>query len=546
MLIYLASVFAPDSVPSIFKARAVKDPDTLSYEEAMRSSERLKWMEAAQAEISSLEAKHTWIEVPMSDAKSKIIPGTWVFRRKRDPSGKIRKFKGRYCVRGDLEEDDGADNFAPVVGWSTVRLFLVLCFILGWTTASIDFTNAFVQSVLDSPIWIHMPRGFQSAHGPGHCLRLKRSLYGLRRSPKLFSETALEAFLKLGFVQSKFDPCLLYKKGMMIVIYVDDCGIGAADPKDIDRLVDDLRAMGFELTREGDFSEFLGIKMEKREDGSIELTQKGLIDKILKATDMEDCKPNILPATAPLGSDPDGPPMEEKWSYPSVIGMLLYLTTNTRCDISFAVSQAARFSANPKQSHAAAVKGIIRYLKRTRDQGMILKPTGTLDLDLYVDADFCGMFNHEDATNPDSARSRTGFVIMLSGFPLIWKSQFQSSITCSTLEAEYNALSYSLKALLPLKRMLIEACSILEIPDPISSSIRARVFEDNQGAHTLASTHHITNRTRYFLNKWHWFWEHADEFDLIKIDSRNQRADYFTKVLVRDPFEHNRFLVQGW
>jgi hypothetical protein len=135
---------------------------------------------------------------------------------------------------------------------------------------------------------------------------------------------------------------------------------------------------------------------------------------------------------------------------------------------------------------------------------------------------------------------------MLSGFPLIWKSQFQSSITCSTLEAEYNALSYSLKALLPLKRMLIEACSILEIPDPISSSIRARVFEDNQGAHTLASTHHITNRTRYFLNKWHWFWEHADEFDLIKIDSRNQRADYFTKVLVRDPFEHNRFLVQGW
>jgi hypothetical protein len=197
-----------------------------------------------------------------------------------------------------------------------------------------------------------MPRGFQSANGPGHCLRLRRSLYGLRRSPKLFSETALEAFLKLGFTQSKFDPCLLYKKGMMIVIYVDDCGIGAADPKDIDRLVDDLRAMGFELTREGDFSEFLGIKMTKRDDGSIELTQTGLIDKILKATDMEDCKPNILPATAPLGSDPDGPPMEENWSYPSIIGMLLYLSTNTRCDISFAVSQAARFSANPKQSHA--------------------------------------------------------------------------------------------------------------------------------------------------------------------------------------------------
>ena len=543
---FLTSVHHPAPIPSALKARAVKDPDLLSFNDAMNSPDKTKWMDAAQKEITALESKDTWEEVPMSDAKAKIIPGTWVFRIKRNPAGDIKKYKARYCVRGDLEDDDEEDNFAPVVSWSTVRLFLVLTCILEWTTVSLDFTNAFVQSVLDSPVWVHVPRGFVSKLGQGHCLQLKRSLYGLRRSPKLFYETCTAGFAKLGFTQSKFDPCLLYKPGMLIVIYVDDCGVGAANPNDIDQLVDDLRNLGFELTREGDFSEFFGIKLHKRFDGSLLLTQRGLIDKILKATSLEDCKPNTLPSSTPLGSDPDGPPMNESWSYPSVIGMLLYLSTNTRCDIAFAVSQVARFSATPKQSHATAVKSIIRYLKRTADQGMILRPSGRLDLDLYVDADFCGLFKHEIDSNPDSARSRTGYVVMLSGFPLIWKSQLQTSIACSTLEAEYTALSYSLKALIPLKRLLVEAATKLNLSPSIRTSIRARVFEDNQGAYFLATNHRITNRTRYFLNKWHWFWDLSHEFDLYKIDSHGQFADYFTKPLPRELFDHNRLLVQGW
>lgn len=528
------------------KARAVKDPDLLTFDEAMRSPHRDQWMDAAQGEVSGLESKNTWKEVSVQAAKAKIIPGTWVFRIKRSPSGEVKKFKARFCVRGDLEEDNGDDNYAFVVSWSTVRLFLVLCALLGWTTVSIDFTNAFVQSVLDSPVWIHIPRGFTSRLGPNTCLQLHRSLYGLRRSPKLFYETVTEAFIKLGFTPSKFDPCLLYKPGMLIVMYVDDCGIGAANPKDIDKLVEDLRALGFELTKEGDFSEFLGIKMSRRDDGTIELTQSGLIDKIIKATGMEDSNPNYLPATAPLGSDPDGPTMDEKWNYQSIIGMLLYLSTNTRCDIAFAVSQVARFSASPKRIHATAVKTIVRYLKRTRNNGMILTPAASLDLELYVDADFCGLFKYEQDSNTNAARSRTGYVVMLSGFPLIWKSQLQSSIACSTLEAEYTALSQALKALLPIKRMLQEIVTQLDIPHDIQSFVRATVFEDNQGAYLLAVNHRITNRTRYFLNKWHWFWDHADEFYFVKIDSRNQRADYFTKPLAREPFEHNRQLVQGW
>jgi len=78
---------------------------------------------------------------------------------------------------------------------------------------------------------------------------------------------------------------------------------------------------------------------------------------------------------------------------------------------------------------------------------MILRPTGKLDLELFVDANFCGLFKTEPDFDKNAARSQTGFVVMLSGFSLIWKSQLQASLACSTLEAEYTALLYALKAL---------------------------------------------------------------------------------------------------
>ena len=89
--------------------------------------------------------------------------------------------------------------------------------------------------------------------------------------------------------------------------------------------------------------------------------------------------------------DPDGPPMKDSWSCPSIVGMLLYLATNTRCDIQFAVSQVARFNHSPRQSHAQAVKSIVSYLSRTQEMGTIIRLTGTLELDCWVDADYAGL-----------------------------------------------------------------------------------------------------------------------------------------------------------
>ena len=91
---------------------------------------------------------------------------------------------------------------------------------------------------------------------------------------------------------------------------------------------------------------------------------------------MTDCNGVSTPTgPTPVGSDVDGLPFSETWKYRTVIGMLMFLSANTRPDISFAVHQAARFSHSPKHSHGVAVKRILRYLKETSDKGMEMTPT---------------------------------------------------------------------------------------------------------------------------------------------------------------------------
>ena len=99
----------------------------------------------------------------------------------------------------------------------------------------------------------------------------------------------------------------MFGNNMMLVIFVDDCGLSVSDPTKIDWFVNELRKRGFELQVEGDFTAFLGVGIERLPDGRIHMSQTGLIKKILKATSMEDCNPNWSPAAqAALSSDPDG------------------------------------------------------------------------------------------------------------------------------------------------------------------------------------------------------------------------------------------------
>ena len=560
---YLLSALC-DTTPNVFQASmlisadsfkaSTGDPDTLSWDQAMSDVENLdKWMAAALKEISSLENHGTWEIDDVANAKTKILPGTWVFRIKRAPDGSILKFKARYCVRGDLQVEQN-ETYAPVVGWSTIRLFLILSILLHWETRAIDFSQAFVQAFLKSPVWIHLPRGFHTGAATKKCLKLVKSLYGLAEAPRLWYLHLFDALVnKLGFTQSKIDPCLLMKRGMMIVVFVDDCAISYQHEKDYTKLIADLRSNGFELTEEGEFSKFLGINFE-RKDNTIHMTQTGLIERIAEATGLTNANPNHTPTNQDaLGKDLEGPAMTDTWSYRSIVGMLLYLSTNTRPDIAFAVSQVARFSNNPKQSHATAIKTIVRYLIGTKDKGTLVTPTGKLDIQLYVDADFAGLFKKEHESDPDSARSRTGYILLLGGFPLIWKSQLQSKIALSTLEAEYSALSAATRSLIPIRELLFEVSRTVDLPHSLVTTIRSTVFEDNQGAYLLASTQRISARTRYFTVEYHHFWEYIKMEDenmrkifLMKVATEKQGADFLTKGLVKFIFRNNRLIILGW
>lgn len=548
---------ATQNATDAFKA-AVSDPDTMHWDEAMNNEdEREIWRKAALDEIRALEEKGTWTEVPIEDAQEKIVPGMWVFRCKRTPNGEIKKYKGRYVVRGDLQEGE-LDTFAPVCQWSTVRMILVISLMLGWETCSIDFSNAFVQATLDKPVWIHLPRGFRPARPGKWCLRLNKSLYGLSIAPRYWALHLKRALLKLGLKQSEHDPCLFYKDGLIIATYVDDCVCAFSDRKILDKLVSDLREMGFGLTVEGTLAEFLGIKLVRNSDGSFELTQCGLIDKVLKAANMTDCNERWVPADKKtLGMDTDGPVHNTPWGYSSIVGMLMYLATNTRAELMFSVSQVCRFNHNPKASHTTAVKTILRYLKHTRNQGMILRPNGKLNMDLYCDGDFAGLYKSDPDSEPSSAKSRMCYIITLSGCPLVWKSSLLQEVALSVCEVEYSALSHSLRGLIPLRRLLKEM--VEHVQSVLSGShflnicpvvIRSRVFEDNSAALQLAKQQRLTNRTRYFHTKWHWFWEyvnnHTAEFELLKVDTRDNLSDIGTKGCVRDVFERLHKGLLGW
>jgi hypothetical protein len=180
--------------------------------------------------------------------------------------------------------------------------------------------------------------------------------------------------------------------------------------------------------------------------------------------------------------------------------------------------------------------------------GTITTRTGTLALDCYVDAAFAGLCRRDPDSEPTAVKSRTGFIITLGGAPLIWKSQLQSSIALSTMEAEYTALSQCLRTVIPLRELLLEVSTAVGVSPALRATIHARAFEDNQGAFLLATNQQLTARTKYYLVKWHHFWGHVKDgiIEVCKVATEDQRADGHTKGLVRNIFERIRKLNQGW
>ncbi|CAJ1929830.1 unnamed protein product [Cylindrotheca closterium] len=188
----------------------------------------------------------------------------------------------------------------------------------------------------------------------------------------------------------------------------------------------------------------------------------------------------------PLGKDENGDPANGSFSYASVIGMALYLCGHSRPDIQFAVSQCVRFIHGFKRSHEKALIRIEQYLKSSVNEGLILRPTDSFDIECHVNADFAGLYSVEDIMDPTCVKSRTGYVISVCGCPVVWVSRLQTDIATATMEAEYHALSMAMRDILPLQRVFKTVAQGLGLSNETATSLKTTVWEDNMGFLKLA------------------------------------------------------------
>ena len=318
--------------------------------------------------------------------------------------------------------------------------------------------------------------------------------------------------------------------------------------KELEDIVSEL-SQEFSVTDEGSLSTYLGISVDHK-DNQFHLSQPALTQKVIDAARMHDCNELDTPSTEVLHASKDAKPHNEKWEYASVVGMLMYLSNNSRPDIAFAVNQCARYTHDPREPHTQAVKRIIRYLQKTKTRGLIMSTTQEPSVDCYADADFAGTYRKDaDLQDPTTAKSRTGYIIYVHGVPVTWGSRLQTEIALSSVEAEYVCLSTACRETLGLRHLLQELGEKLHVAKNFKFTAKSYVFEDNNGAIAQAEAPVMTPRSKHHATKYHFFKSHCKPSGCIKlkkINTEKQAADIFTKPLKREAFERIRLLVMGW
>ena len=187
------------------------------------------------------------------------------------------------------------------------------------------------------------------------------------------------------------------------------------------------------------------------------------------------------------------------------------------------------------------------------EKGLIIKRPSDLtqlDMECFVDADFCGLWGKEERNDPTSVKSRAGFIIKVAGCPIIWSSKLQQEISLSTMMSEYYALSSSMREVLPMQRLVEAVAEAVGLNEDNKTTFKTTVWEDNNGALTLAQLPpgQNTSRSKHYDVKTHWFRSHLKPNKVVvrKVDTKLQQADIFTKALKTEDFQRLRKLMMGW
>lgn len=500
----------------------LESPEPLSFAEAISCREHDAWFDAIKAELDAHSKNQTWSIVVKPEGAHEIT-AKWIFKKKLAPDGQVERFKARLVARGfsQVAGLDYFEIFAPVVRMDSIRLLFALAAQSNLMFYQFDIATAFLNGIIEEELYLKPPEGVEVP--AGHTLKLNRSLYGLKQSPRCWNKRLKELVRGFNMEPTSADPCVFVRtrgEALILALYVDDGLLFAKGRGVIDEFVNYLNK--HVQINEVKSSCFVGVEIVRSPEGSIFLHQRSYIKRMLERFNMSDSKPKATPLDLnhPLNKEEVlREPIIEGNEYAAAIGSLMYCCVATRPDLSYALSVLSKHTKAPREAHWQGVKRVFRYLRGTMDHGLIYKHA-TPDVLCFSDADWAG-----DQAN---RRSTSGMATLYSSGLVCYKAQQQSVVALSTTESEYISASISVKDLIWIRRFLRE----LRAP----MMWRPLLLCDNQSAIRLIRNPEFHQRSKHIDIRYHFIRDsfESGEFDLEYLQTDQQLADLFTKSLASD------------
>lgn len=488
------------------------------------------WNAAVMEEIHALEKNGTWDLVNLPKGQ-KLVGCKWLFTVKFRADGSVERRKVRLVAKGFTQTYgvDYQETFAPVAKINTIRILLSLAVNLDWSLHQLDVKNAFLNGDLEEDVFMCVPPGFERIYGKDKVCKLKKSLYGLKQSPRAWFDKFGRAVKNQGYCQSQADHTMFYRRSpegklTVLIVYVDDIIITGDDYEEIRRLKKKL-AQEFELKDLGSLKYFLGMEFARSKDGIFVNQRKYILD-LLNETGLLGCKAVETPVEPNIKLKPANPEdVVDREKFQRLVGKLIYLS-HTRPDIAFVVSLLSQFMHSPGQVHFEAAYRVLKYLKGSPGQGLMFRKRNNLQIEVYTDADWAG--------NTSDRRSISGYCTFIGGNLVTWRSKKQSVVARSSAEAELRSLAHGICEAIWIKRVLEE----LQVP----LTVPMKIYCDNKAAISIAHNPVLHDRTKHIEVDKHFIKEKIEEglICIPYVPTSQQTADILTKGL---PCKQFNFLV---
>jgi transposase InsO family protein len=512
-----------------FDIGVVDDPS--SYSQAIQSSQSTKWIDAMVDELKSMDNNNVWDLVDLPNG-CRPIGCKWVFKTKKDSTGKIERYKARLVAKGFSQKEgvDYKETFSPVSSKDSFRIVMALVAHFDLELHQMDVKTAFLNGDLTEDVYMLQPDGFQVSGKEHMVCKLKKSIYGLKQASRQWYLKFDNVVTSFGFKENPVDHCIYLKisgsKIIFLVLYVDDILLAS---NDLGLLRETKRFLfdNFEMKDLGEASFVLGIEIHRdRSRGILGLSQKSYISRVLERFNMSTCAAGDAPVVkgdklSKLQCPQNDLERNEmkKIPYASAVGSLMYAQVCTRPDIAFAISVLGRFQSDPGMDHWRAAKKVLRYLQRTKDFMLTYRRSDLLEVVGYADADYAGC--------ADDLKSTSGYVFMLAGGAISWKSVKQTLTASSTMQAEYVACYEATLQAVWLRNFI----SRLEIVDSISKPLT--IYNDNSAAVCFSKNNKRSSGSKHMHIKYLVVREKILELQtsIIHIATEEMIADPLTKGL---------------